>query len=152
MSKPAMASASLVCPGPLAVQLVSSTAGRDQSTAGTTRPWLLHTPTCVPSPKTAGDLARQASPGGVTTTIRLPMSSSLGMPRMRPSSAYRWAVAEGRRCETGNARFFRCHLRAQDIRQSSGYAAFNVSTLIIHETSDKTVPIDASGRAAAAGI
>ena len=30
--------------------------------------------------------------------------------------------------------------------------AFNVPTLIIHGTADKTVPIDASGRAAAAGI
>jgi non-heme chloroperoxidase len=30
--------------------------------------------------------------------------------------------------------------------------AFNVPTLIIHGTQDKTVPIDASGRAAAAGI
>lgn len=31
-------------------------------------------------------------------------------------------------------------------------AAFNVPTLIIHGTSDKTVPIDATGRAAARGI
>ena len=31
-------------------------------------------------------------------------------------------------------------------------AAFRVPTLIIHGTADKTVPIDASGRAAAAGI
>ncbi len=31
-------------------------------------------------------------------------------------------------------------------------AAFKVSTLIIHGTDDKTVPIDAAGRAAAAGI
>lgn len=31
-------------------------------------------------------------------------------------------------------------------------AAFNVPTLIIHGTDDKTVPIDAAGRAAAAGI
>jgi pimeloyl-ACP methyl ester carboxylesterase len=31
-------------------------------------------------------------------------------------------------------------------------SAFNVPTLIIHGTSDKTVPIDASGRAAAKGI
>ena len=31
-------------------------------------------------------------------------------------------------------------------------AAFNVPTLVIHGTSDKTVPIDASGRAAANGI
>ena len=31
-------------------------------------------------------------------------------------------------------------------------AAFRVPTLIIHGTSDKTVPIDASGRAAARGI
>ncbi len=30
--------------------------------------------------------------------------------------------------------------------------AFNVPTLIIHGTADKTVPIDAAGRAAAAGI
>jgi non-heme chloroperoxidase len=31
-------------------------------------------------------------------------------------------------------------------------AAFKVPTLIIHGTDDKTVPIDASGRAAAIGI
>jgi non-heme chloroperoxidase len=31
-------------------------------------------------------------------------------------------------------------------------AAFTVPTLIIHGTSDKTVPIDLSGRAAATGI
>ena len=31
-------------------------------------------------------------------------------------------------------------------------AAFKVPTLIIHGTDDKTVPIDASGRAAAKGI
>jgi pimeloyl-ACP methyl ester carboxylesterase len=31
-------------------------------------------------------------------------------------------------------------------------AAFNVPTLVIHGSADKTVPIDASGRAAAAGI
>lgn len=31
-------------------------------------------------------------------------------------------------------------------------AAFNVPTLVIHGTADQTVPIDASGRAAAAGI
>ena len=31
-------------------------------------------------------------------------------------------------------------------------SAFSVPTLIIHGTDDKTVPIDASGRAAAAGI
>lgn len=30
--------------------------------------------------------------------------------------------------------------------------AFNVPTLIIHATADRTVPIDASARAAAAGI
>ena len=34
----------------------------------------------------------------------------------------------------------------------SDLSAFNVPTLIIHGTSDKTVPIDASGRAAAKGI
>lgn len=34
----------------------------------------------------------------------------------------------------------------------SDLAAFNVPTLIIHGTSDKTVPIDAAGRAAAKGI
>ena len=31
-------------------------------------------------------------------------------------------------------------------------AAFRVPTLIVHGTADKTVPIDASGRAAAKGI
>lgn len=31
-------------------------------------------------------------------------------------------------------------------------SAFTVPTLIIHGTADKTVPIDAAGRAAAAGI
>ena len=31
-------------------------------------------------------------------------------------------------------------------------AAFNVPTLVIHGSSDKTVPIEASGRAAAKGI
>ena len=31
-------------------------------------------------------------------------------------------------------------------------AAFDIPTLVIHGTSDKTVPIDPTGRAAAAGI
>ena len=36
--------------------------------------------------------------------------------------------------------------------ESTGAAAFNVPTLIVHGTADKTVPIDASARAAARGI
>jgi non-heme chloroperoxidase len=37
-----------------------------------------------------------------------------------------------------------------DFRQD--LAAFRVPTLVVHGTSDKTVPIDATGRAAAKGI
>ena len=49
-----------------------------------------------------------------------------------------------------DARLRRRLFRRTDFRPD--LAAFNVPTLIIHGTGDKTVPIDAAGRAAAKGI